>query len=374
MPRSALQLISSGGFYGAERVLVELASFLRDRGWQSYVGVFETQGQAGQEVLAAAQDKDLPTVVFACSGRVDRHTPRRIRDFVNEYRIDIVHSHGYKPDLYLVFSRLPEFCRRIVTCHSWYSHTWKLKLYEWMDKISLRWFDRVAVVAPYLREAILRAGLPPGRVSMIENGITEAPPADGETLERLRRELRLRPGEKLVLRVARLAREKRMDILLHAFSQVVRECPARLIILGEGNSRPMLEALMRELALEEAVTMPGYREDIPALLRLADVFVVSSDQEGLPIALLEAMSVRLPVVSTAVGAIPKVLSDGDCGILVPPDDPAALAKGILRILQNPDQGKEMAERAHDRFQREHSQKAMGEKYLSLYEEALSHAH
>ena len=126
-----------------------------------------------------------------------------------------------------------------------------------------------------------------------------------------------------------------------------------------------------ELAVEQQVIFAGYRSDIADLLAASDIFLLSSIKGGLPMVLLEAMASGLPVISTNVGAIPTVVTDGQEGSLVPPSDPAALSDAIIGLWHSPAQRKTMGDNAREKFRRQYSREAMGEKYLQLYQKLRS---
>jgi len=369
MTRAALQLISSSGFYGAERVLVELAAYLRTRDWTSHIGIFTDPARAGHDLLEMAREHGLSTVEFSSARKIDLGTTRQIREYCSKHHIDIVHSHGYKPNLHLALRRLPDFTRKVATCHNWLSHTLKLRLYEWLDKRVLRSFDHVVAVSPPLHDQLVGSGLHSGRVSVIRNGIAPVD-ADGaleNAAEQLRRELGLTVESRMILFIGRLAVEKRIDLLLQALaSGPLVDVDYKLVLVGEGDLRAELENQASELGIGDRVVFTGYRRDIPKLLKAADVFVLCSDDEGLPVVMLEAMSARVPVVSPAVGAIPGVIEDGMHGRLIPPDNAPALAGAIRDVFENPVSTGRMVGAACRKYEEDLSREAMGIQYLELY--------
>ncbi len=139
----------------------------------------------------------------------------------------------------------------------------------------------------------------------------------------------------LVIAVGRLVRAKGFDILLKAFSRVVQKLDARLIIVGDGPEREPLERLARDLVLETRVSFAGFQRNPHAYMSRADVFVLSSRHEGLPVVLLEAIACGAPVIATGCKSGPsEVLQDGRCGVLVPAGDENALSEAIVRLLKD----------------------------------------
>jgi glycosyltransferase involved in cell wall biosynthesis len=160
----------------------------------------------------------------------------------------------------------------------------------------------------------------------------------------------LEPGSPpVVLGAGRLTRQKRFDVLLHAFALVTRTRPARLLLLGEGEDRVELEALASSLGLSaDQYSFPGYVENPYAYMSRASLFVLSSDFEGLPSVLIEALATGCPVVSTdCPGGASEILRGGAVAPLVPVDDPPALAAAMLRLLEEPPDREPLRQRGLD---------------------------
>jgi glycosyltransferase involved in cell wall biosynthesis len=181
-------------------------------------------------------------------------------------------------------------------------------------------------------------GVPARKVAVVVNGIEALPPGRRD----VRAELGIAPGAPLVVTVAMLRPEKGLEVLLHAAALLRRARPdLRVLIAGadvttEPETAAGIRSLLAELELDETVRLLGARDDVPDLLAAADVAVNPSHYEGTPIAVLEYMDAGVPVVATSVGGVPAVLADGVDGLLVPADDPAALAAGVERLLGDPE--------------------------------------
>ena len=241
-----------------------------------------------------------------------------------------------------------------------------MKMYEFLNKMALRRFDRIVAVSPEVQQQIVQAGVPRSTVSVIHNGID----FEGVTGERAtaRLEFGIQPEEKLLLRVGRLAVIKGNDVLLRTLTTLPRNC--KLLFVGDGEDGDRLQRLCRELNLDGRVIFAGFRSDVSRLLAAADVFVISSLNEGLPMVLLEAMASQRPIISTDVGAIPEVITHKKSGLLVPPADAPALASAIAEVLSSPERAQKLAAEAYSYYQLHHSRAAMGERYLELYQTLL----
>lgn len=182
---------------------------------------------------------------------------------------------------------------------------------------------------------------------------TTVAPADPAVRARLRSELRAELGvaddEVLALTVANLRRNKDYPNLLRAAqSAVAAEPRLRFASVGQGPLESDIAALHAELGLGDAFRLLGFRRDVPELMVAADLFVLGSAHEGLPVAVMEAFAAGLPVVATVVGGVPQQVRDGVEGLLVPPGDPAALAAALVRVARDADLRGRMADAAHAR--------------------------
>jgi len=365
VPRfNVVQIISSGGLYGAERVMLELAEYLASRGLGSSAIILESPGAT--DVATELKRAGLPVEIVDGS---PLSLAAKVRRNIQRNGVHVVHSHGYRPDVCLALARLGPDVLKVATCHTWYRESWKLKLYEVMDKAALRTFNKVVAVSPELESEILRSGVAGSKVSFIQNGMDFDRPAEGNRIA-IRNALGVHDDEVLLLRVGRLAAAKGNDVLLDALAKLPAGRRWKLVFAGDGEERERLAAHVKTRNLDDRVVFAGFRKDIRELLTAADLFVIPSLKEGLPMVLLEAMALSCPVITTSVGAIPNVITDGKDGLLVPPGDAGALRAAIAALLMDPDLGKSLAENAYQRYLERHSRSAMGEQYLALYESVL----
>jgi L-malate glycosyltransferase len=198
-----------------------------------------------------------------------------------------------------------------------------------------RQVTRFIAASGAIRDILLHDGIPAAEVRVVHDGIDVAkvqglPRTDAHV------EFWLPHGVPLIVNVGALVAHKGQTYLLDAMPLVMRAVPdAHLVILGEGELRASLERQVKDLHLERAVRMPGFREDVLSLMKSADVFVMSSVTEGLGSAVLDAMAMGLPVVGTRAGGIPEAVVDGETGFLVPPREPGALAAALVQLLKAP---------------------------------------
>jgi glycosyltransferase involved in cell wall biosynthesis len=233
--------------------------------------------------------------------------------------------------------------------------------------------DALVAVSAAIRDELLEAGAPPQRIWSIANGVDtdRFAPAEEAEREALRAVLPMPPGP-LVVYTGRLSPEKGVDVLLAAWPHLRRQvADARLWILGEGPEGVALRAQAHALRIEESVTFGGAVLDVAPYLRAATAAVLPSRTEGMPVALLEAMSCGLPVVATRVGGSAEVLLDGVTGRLVPPEEPARLASVLAELLLAPDAASRLGTAARARVLESYSIALAAERFLTLYRAVTS---
>jgi glycosyltransferase involved in cell wall biosynthesis len=358
-----LQLISSAGYYGAENMLVTLAAELATVGCYAAVGVLQTGDEP--EVLLRARERGLPAISLPCSGRLDPGLPGRLNAYLKHERIDILHTHGYKANLY---GRWTTHASRfhVATCHNWAVRTGSLGFYSVLDRLALRRVPAVVAVSENVATRLAEFDIRPPRVHIVPNGVDLTRFAQGEARPTLRGELTAAPAT-LIGSVTRLTAGKGLDVLLTAFSMLPpRHAGVHLALIGSGELDTELRAQAARLNIADRVHFTGARSDMPGVYASLDRLVLASLDEGLPISVLEAMAAGVPVIATRVGAIPQLLQ-GDAGWLVAPGDPSALAEALVESLDNQSLARQYAQSALARTHAEYSAAAMARGYLELYQ-------
>ena len=361
-----LHVISSGGLYGAEAVILNLSQTLRDLRDQSEVAFFENLPHAIYDLEAAAAKRSIPTHRIRCQGQIDLSVPGCIRRLSQSTQADIVHAHGYKADLYTWAALRRSETPIVSTCHTWYDNSALLRAYGAVDRRVLRSFAGVVAVSKEVRARLIAAKVPSDRIVMIPNGI--------ETKAFLVRTVRPETAAEAPLTVAligRLSFEKGIDLFIQAAARVLEDLPqTRFQIIGDGPDRLPLQQLINTLNISGSVALLGRRDDMPAVYATADIVVSSSRQEGLPISLLEAMASGCAILATAVGEVPSLIDDLQTGLLVQPNDVHALVTGLKALLGNVSLRIQLGTAAQHRVQSEFSALQMTERYQRLYNRVL----
>ncbi len=361
-----LQLISSGGYYGAENMLLNLCASQESAGCQNSLLLFYNVHQPNVEFYERARRTGLSVRMVHCQGRADWRAVRQIEAYIREDAIDIVHTHGYKADLYgYVAARRAE--KPIVsTCHNWVGGTAALGIYNRLDRMVLKRFQVVAAVSDAVAQQLSDHSIPAARIRTIANGVDVQTFTQAQPLPELAHE-----GKKLIGMVARLDLQKGFADLLkavHALADGTREF--KVVIAGEGPDRAAIETMIQDYGLQSTVTLVGQQSNMPGVYAALDIFVLPSLNEGLPLSVLEAMAASRPVIATRVGAIPTVINDGESGLLVQPGDSSGLRDAMARLLDDPALCRRMAQRAHEWVGQHYTSDAMALKYRQMYDDVL----
>ncbi|MFI5072534.1 MAG: glycosyltransferase family 4 protein [Terriglobales bacterium] len=365
-----LHIISSGGMYGAEAVILNLSRTLNESSHNSILGVFSNSSNPNLQLHEAAIREGIESHLIPCSGQFDRRVTAQIRDLVARTGADVVHAHGYKADVYVYFALRGSKTPFVSTCHSWIKSGLLVSLYGITDRFALRSYAGVVAVSDDVKARLVKAGVHLEKIHLIQNGID------------LRPFLRATPSIRVAARgqedaltigwIGRLSNEKGPDIFVRAAARVLAEHPhTKFVMTGGGPDRAILTTLIDELNIRESVSMIGRREDMPGVYASLDVMVSSSRQEGLPMAILEGMASGLPLIATAVGEVPVVVIDGRTGILVPSENVELLAAGMVKLIQDSSLRRCLGDAGRKLIEQEFSSNRMAADYLRVYEDVVA---
>jgi glycosyltransferase involved in cell wall biosynthesis len=336
---------------GLEKLLVEFARHA-DRG--RFALHFIVLG--GRGVLAGdIEARGWPVTALDAGSGLRPGLVFRLARLLRRWGTDVVHTHDDRPLVYGALAAPLAGVRRLV--HTQHGKNHPLVSRQAAYRFAAGLADRFVCVSDDLAGLAHRLGVAPRRVCRIWNGIDvtrfacRGPRPDGPAVT-----------------VARLSPEKDVDTLLGAAALAVRERPGfRLVVAGDGPCLPALRRRADELTLGGRVHFLGQVQDVPSLLAGASLFVLSSLSEGISLTLLEAMARGLPVVATRVGGTPELVAEGETGLLVPAQDPAALAKAMLRVQADPEGGQRMGLAGRRRVEQEFDVRRMVADYEALYQ-------
>jgi glycosyltransferase involved in cell wall biosynthesis len=238
------------------------------------------------------------------------------------------------------------------------------------SKWKYRQIDVFIAASRLIASMLANDGIPSDRIEVVHDGVNLSA-IDKQPAIDVHAAFWLPHGAPIVGNVAALVAHKGQRHLVAAAARVVREIPdARFLILGEGELRPALERQIRDLGLERHALLPGFRPEVVGLQKSFDLFVMSSVTEGLGSAMLDAMACSTPVIATRAGGIPEAIEDGRDGLLVPPQDHAALAQAIIRLLRDVPLRRRLGAAGRQRIVEAFSVERMVTRTLAVYERGL----
>ena len=350
---------------GGEQQTLYLLRSLIDRRISCHL-VCQAESPMAQKALEAG----VEVFPIAMRGEVDLPASLRIRKLITRHGYDIVHSHTSHAHTLAFFASLGCRTCRLVTRRVDFS-IFRNRFLP-INGIKYRFMaDYYIAISHQIKQVMVNDGIAADRIFVAHSGIDPqrfARVAGNHLVD----EFNLKPAERVVINVAHLAGHKGQKYLVGAIPHVLAAIPnVRFFIIGKGELMSELQALSVSLGIGHALTFTGFRNDVGAFYKIADLFVMSSVQEGLGTAILDALALGIPVVAANAGGIPEVIKDGETGRLVEAANPQALAKGIIEMLSNVDQARAMARRGQDNVKAEFSIDAMVENNLAVYNRLLT---
>jgi glycosyltransferase involved in cell wall biosynthesis len=326
--------VVSGRGGGPEKTLLNSPPFLKDR-YRVRLAYIRPEADPEYDIPARAAARGVEVADIPERTGADPRTVWQLARELASFRPDLLHAHDYKTNLLgLILGR----CFRIpvvTTLHGYVQRGGRLELYYLLDRLSLPLMDHVISVSPDLDRHAGEARVARRRRSLIENAVDTDEYARRTDGAAARARLGVPAGRLLVGAVGRLSEEKGFDVLLRAAHRLLREGhDLGVVVAGEGEARPGLEALIAELGLGDRARLLGHQTDVKGLFEAMDLFVLSSRREGLPNVVLEALALEVPVVATRVAGVPRLIRDGENGVLVDPGSADDLARGMGRLLRD----------------------------------------
>ena len=369
-----MQLASNPEYAGLERHVASLIATFQKLGDVEPSLVVFHDGRLVEEVRGLG----VPVEVVPLRWVFDATAITRLSRILRSWNIDCLHSHGYKANVIgALAARRADIKAIIRTEHSRMEpfqgfDRLKMETYEAINTwVGNRLTDRIITVSEDFR-GHLAPRYPKKTLVTVHNGIRALQASDPQILQAKRASLGVDQSAPLIGIVGRLMPVKRYTDFLQAAAYISRKRPdARFLVVGGG---PLLGSLKQEaerLALTGIVHFLDFRPDVLEWMATLDLLVFSSLSEGVPYSLLEAMSLGVPVVATAVGGLPEIIEDGVTGLLVPPKDPEALALACLELLDNPGRRQQMATASRKRCAAYFSDLRMAEAIRRIYYEVTN---
>jgi len=363
--------LTSSTFYGGpERQMLGLGESLRPTVECRFLSFPEggrcmafVEEARRRQFVAQALDRDFPQVGATISA---------LASHLRNWRASVLFCHGYKGNLLGRWAAHRVGIPAVAVSRGWTWESYRVRLYEWLDRRHLRYMDHVVCVSHEQAKRVQRwCGVPRERISVIYNSARCESLACVDRAAARARLLELFPRDisptYLVVGAGRLSPEKGFALLISAAEKLHQSGMRDLgvVIFGEGRLRAALEEQIRRSRLAKQVILAGFRTDLDHVLPGADVVVLPSFTEGMPNVALEAGAAGVPVVATAVGGTPEVIADGETGYLVPPGESQAIAQRVAELLRHSSLRERMGASARRRMQEQFSFTAQGEAYRRL---------
>lgn len=365
---NVLVVISSAGVYGAESMVLNLLRSLQSLGCRPILAALWNAHRPNPELPTVARQRGFEVELIHCKGRLDLSVARQLKQCIRKRQIDVVHAHGYKADIYSYLATRRSRTPLVATCHNWTNLNASVSFYGRLDRMALTRFDCVAAVSDTVARILTAAGVPASKLTVIPNGV----PTDLLESNDAGRLAALDGHTGPVIgMVGRLVTEKGFDYVLRGGRAILTDFPdTKFLLVGEGPQADELRSLVRQEEIEDSVIFAGYCGDLRQVYSSLDILVLPSFLEGMPMVILEAMAAGKPAIATRVGAIPKLITHGQDGLLVDPGDTPALVESLRSLLTDAELRRRMGAQGQALVQRGYSAKVMAQRYLGLYSQAI----
>jgi glycosyltransferase involved in cell wall biosynthesis len=357
---------------GPDKTILNSPRFLRSAGYRMLCAYMHSPEDRGfEELRHKAQAWRAPLLSVPDRGAWDWQVVPQLVQICRRERVQIWHGHDYKSNALGLLVRLFWPMHLVTTVHGWVKETRRTPLYYAIDRRCLHYYKTVICVSDDLHQRCLALGIPARRCVLIENGIDLEQYSRKLSVGEAKRRLGLPPERLVIGAVGRLSAEKGFAHLIRSSAELRRAgFDFSLLIVGQGEEEQSLRNLISESGCADRITLLGYRSDLIELYQAMDIFALSSLREGLPNVLLEAMALEVPVMATAVAGVPRLIRDGENGLLVRPGSAAALTPALARLLAEGALRRSFAQAAREIVEKRYSFAARMQRIRKIYDRLL----
>ena len=397
---TVLQLGSPAGLYGAERWILALIKYLNSEKVHTIVGVIKDNSGDNAPLCKEAQLRGFDTCEIEAYGRFNFSAVRKLRKFLVDNEVDILHTHFYKTDLLGLLAVRGTKCKLISTPHGWSTKAdFKLQCYELLDRCLFPFMDAVVPLSedlfrPLRKSKVYRAVnrlthrsfLSINRkhgtnqkikqltdqqtnLHLITNGVdlSEIEKCDITTAELA---LLHNDGHYIIGYIGQLIPRKGLNVLFKSLSVLDKDLPWHLVLVGDGEQRSELECFADECKISDRVTFFGYRDNRIEFLNGFDLFVLPSRLEGIPRCLMEAMAAQKLILASDIPGCNDLINDNENGLLFNVDDVDNLTEQLGRIIRHPERFAGLAIAGNEYVNAHYSAASMAGKYQELYDSLI----
>ncbi len=334
----ARMMTGTGG--GPDKTIVNSPRFLKPLGIGCLCVFFRPHNDQGfSAIRKRASEANAEIIEVDDRGLFDFSMIRKTIKLCREKKINVWHGHDYKTNLLGWIASKFHPMRLITTAHGWVDFSGRLPTYYKYEK---HWilprYEKVICVSSTVMEQAIAGGTPESNCVLIENAIDHEQFSRSRTIpEAKANDFGIAEDRFLVGSIGRLSPEKGFDLLIDAVSTLIKQgLNAELVIAGEGPEKAKLQQQINQLGMQDRIRLIGFCQDTRSFYETLDLFVLSSHREGLPNVVLEAMAIGTPVIATAVDGVPRIITDGVDGILIPADSSASITNAIHKLSTNPE--------------------------------------
>jgi glycosyltransferase involved in cell wall biosynthesis len=330
------------------------------------------------DLIDAAQRSDITVHRIPERFLFDVQVVSRLRRLVEQLDPDLIQTHASKAHFLMRCSGLGKKRPWIAFHHGYTNTDFRSPIYNNLDRWSLQAPDRVVTVSLATKEQLLRRGISGQNITVVHNAVPiqslRQIKSDDSVVRQKKIDLGVAADEKLILCAGRLSKEKAQIDMVPALLRLKKQRPdlaVRLMIIGDGPEREQISQAIKAAGLESSIVLTGHLKNLTPYYEAADVVAIPSLSEGSPNVLLEAMAFGVPVVATRVGGIPEIVNDGETALLVPAQDPGAMAAAIERLLSDPVTASTLAGQARRKVETDYSPESRAKTLIGIYDDVYS---
>lgn len=365
-----LQLGNPSGLYGAEHWILALMRNLPADRVDLWVGAIKDSPYQQVEICQEAMEIGIKTKIFEGFGKINFHAVKLVRQFIQDNRIDILHTHGYKTDLLGVLATIATSCRLVSTPHGWTKKPdFKLFCYEIINRLFFLFCDAVVPLSQAMIEPLRYIPGLTRKLFLIQNGVDII---EIESIDTVHEEMKhwKEEGAFIAGYIGRLIYGKGIETLLSSLAMSGME-DWRLAIIGDGEQGEEFKVLTKSLGISDRVIFFGFRSDRLNFLKGFDVFVLPSESEGIPRCLMEAMAARVPVVASDIPGCRYLVDHRRTGLLFQTNNASELAQALIYLVAEPHLAHSLVNAAYDHVNTYYSASRMAKEYVQLYERLMT---
>lgn len=363
---NVMHIRSTNGFYGAERVITTLLPNLEENNIQVKLVIIEDYLTHNNELYDVSQNNNIDVILLECNKKIDLISISKLIKLAKNNEIKIIHTHDSKSNIYgwvvAKMLRVPI----VKTLHGWTSHTGKMRLYEYIDRVLQKTFNMIILVSPPPKIKLNNQNYIE-KYKYIPNGVdlnifNEKKTGFGKAY------WGIRPQQFTFGIFARFTKEKGHQNLIEAFAKAFSGTEdVCLLMLGSGPEQNHINKLINHHGMSSKIKVFPFCDHIDQAMHDIDCYVSPSHTEGMPMVLLEAMASGIPIIATKVGAVDSLIGNG-AGLVVPSGDVNALSSALLMAYKNPSELKTMSNSALTRVQNKYSAYLQAKRYIEVYQE------